>query len=97
MHGLWVDGCIFLLMMWGYWELSNTCYTRRYILGGIRLKSGFIYPLVNGVFNSLRFLSMVELFKQLSEKMAGKDASKKRRGAFSRMSVDVFIVLVAPI
>ncbi len=57
------------------------------------MKSGFIYPIVNWVFNSLRFLSIVELFKLVGEKMAGENASGKRLSAFSRTSVDVFIVL----
>jgi hypothetical protein len=45
------------------------------------------------VFNSLRYVNLVELFKLIGEKVVGHGASKKKRGAYSRISVDVFIVL----
>lgn len=54
------------------------------------ISQGFLYPLINGIFNLLKYLSLVEGYKYIGKKLAGNN--KPLSINYSRMSVDMFII-----
>ena len=56
------------------------------------MKNGVIYPAVEWIIERLKFLSLVELFKTASRKIARVKGARKAEVAFSRIAVDIFIL-----
>lgn len=57
------------------------------------MKNGFIYTATKLVLDNLKYLTLVELFKYLGNKLNPNKNNLDSKLAFSRASVDIFIVL----
>ena len=57
------------------------------------MQYGFIYQIFQAIIQGLKYLNLVELFKLIAMKLNPKPTDTKYCEAFSRVSVDIFIVL----
>lgn len=56
----------------------------------VKVHNGFLYPLINGVVNLLRYVCLVELFKAVGKRIAC--GNNFQSVNYSRIAVDIFIV-----
>jgi hypothetical protein len=59
----------------------------------VSIHNGYLYPFINKCLNFLKYLNLVEGFKYIGQKLTPKNSPNETRIKYSRISVDLFIVL----
>lgn len=57
------------------------------------MKNGFIYIIFNFMFEKLKYLNLVELFKYVAEKVIPSPSNQDDKNIYIRNAVDLFIIL----